>query len=111
MAQHLQTITEQYAQMYQASELPERKSVTFEPKLGKGLKTNPSGLSISIVRKLSAAVSAKPPQTPAAGARGATCDLLDANFMALDVDTVRTILIRLLRQSLKLMSYDMSEVG
>ncbi|BDA42027.1 Putative 4-hydroxy-4-methyl-2-oxoglutarate aldolase at C-terminar half [Coccomyxa sp. Obi] len=87
MALTLQTITEQYAQMYQNSDFPETKSVTMPPKPKSGLKSNPSGLSISLVRKLSSAVSAKPPQTPAAGARGATCDLLDANFMALDVDT------------------------
>ncbi len=93
MANHLQTITEQYAQMYQESDVPETKSMTLKLKPSKGLKSNPSGISISIVRKLSSAVSAKPPQTPAAGARGATCDLLDANFMALDVDTVRKILI------------------
>lgn len=89
MAHNLQRISEQYAQMYQDSDVPETKSVTLKPKPKSGLKSNPSGLSVSIVRKLSSAVSAKPPQTPAAGARGATCDLLDANFMGLDVDTVR----------------------
>ena len=91
MADTLQRISEHFAQMYQVSDvLPaETKSMTLPPKAKSGLRSKPSGLSVAIARQLSSAVSAKPPQTPAAGARGATCDLLDANFVGLDVDTVR----------------------
>ena len=89
MTQALQTITEQYKELYSSSDAPETASPFLRTKFSKDvLKTNPSGLSISIARKLSSIHSAKPPQTPAAGARGATCDLLDANFCALDINLV-----------------------
>ncbi len=95
MADTLQSISEHFAQVYQASDAPpsETKSMTLKPKARSGLQSNPSGLSVAIARRLSSAVSAKPPQTPAAGARGATCDLLDANFVGLDVDTVRHLIL------------------
>ena len=86
MAQQLQTITEQYAALYSKAEAPEVTSVTLRAK--PPLSSNPSGLSISIARVLSQRISAKP-ETPAANARGATCDLLDAHFCALDINKVR----------------------
>lgn len=93
MSQSLETITEHYKELYCNTDALEPPSPFLSMKLSRDLlKPNPSGLSISIARKLSSVVSAKPPQTPAAGARGATCDLLDANFCALDVNMVSTIL-------------------
>ena len=91
MSQRLQTITEQYKELYLTSDAPEATSLSLRTKPPRDtLKSNPSGLSVFIARKLSNALSAKPPQTPAAGARGATCDLLDAHFCALDVNVVST---------------------
>lgn len=88
MASSLITITEQYAQLYQEHG-PDVSSFTFKPANEfKSMKSNPSGLTINIVRQLSTFLSAKP-VTPPAGARGAICDLLDANFTGLDVETVR----------------------
>ena len=96
MSHSLQTITEQYKELYLSSDAPETTSISLRTKLPRDtLKSNPSGLSVSIARKLSNALSAKPPQTPAAGARGATCDLLDAHFSALDVDVVSISFFRL----------------
>ena len=92
MSQRLHTITEQYKELYLSSDAPEATSLTLHTKPPRDtLKSNPSGLSVSIARKLSNALSAKPPQTPAAGARGATCDLLDAHFCALDVNVVNIL--------------------
>ena len=89
MSQRLQTITEQYRELYLSTEAPETASLNLRTKPpADPLRTNHNGLSVSIARKLSSALSAKPPQTPAAGARGATCDLLDAHFCALDVNAV-----------------------
>ena len=96
MSHSLQTITEQYKELYLSSDAPETTSISLRTKLPRDtLKSNPSGLSVSIARKLSNALSTKPPQTPAAGARGATCDLLDAHFSALDVDVVSISFFRL----------------
>jgi hypothetical protein len=86
MTQQLQTITEQYAELYSKSDVPEVNSVTLRSKAS--LRSNPSGLSVSIARILSQRISARP-ETPAASARGATCDLLDAHFCALDINVVR----------------------
>lgn len=86
MAQQLQTITEQYAALYSKADAPEVTSVPlrFKPPLS----SDPSGLSVSIARVLSQRISAKA-ETPAASARGATCDLLDTHFCALDINVVR----------------------
>ena len=86
MAQQLQTITEQYAALYSKADAPEVTSVTLRSKVP--LSSNPSGLSVSIARVLSQRISAKA-ETPAASARAATCDLLDAHFCALDINMVR----------------------
>ena len=88
MATQLSSITEQFHQLYQ-DHPQEKAGFTFRPSgVNNGLQSNPSGLSVSIVRRLSSYVSTKPPPTPPAGARGATCDLLDATFCNLDVDSV-----------------------
>lgn len=87
MASNLASLTEQYHQLYQDHP---QDAFTFRPSgINNGLRSNPSGLSVSVVRRLSSYVSTKPPPTPPANARGATCDLLDATFCNLDVDTVR----------------------
>ncbi|KAK9903980.1 hypothetical protein WJX75_001825 [Coccomyxa subellipsoidea] len=85
MATKVASLTEQYHQLYQDHP---QDAFTFRPSgIKNGLRSNPSGLSVSVVRRLSSYVSTKPPPTPPAGARGATCDLLDATFCNLDVDT------------------------
>jgi hypothetical protein len=86
MTTSLASITEQYCHKYQ-EHAPELSTLTLKPHPN-SLKSNPSGLTIGLVRQLSSLISAKAPLTPPAGARGATCDLLDAQFAGLDVDTV-----------------------